>query len=193
MIYLNVFMYMLCVAIFVFIIYQTLKNIEYIISVHHHNIPFVASPRHLRRAVVREIKTHYPNAKTLCDIGSGYGGLMRYITRRCPVYATGLENMPMSVFWARVLTGITKSRRACTIWCDAFEYLDACDGFDIAVAYLGPGVNDTLARYIKKFRVLIVLDVPISNIKPTRVIDVGHGHTRYGRKKFPHKLFIYER
>ena len=193
MIWLKICLYAICAVIFLFAVYEILKNSEYFASALRGNVPFVSCPRPLRAAIVRTINAHYGDAKTLCDIGSGYGGLMRHIVRRCPVCATGLENMPISAVGAKMMSAITCGGRVRTIWCDAFEYLDGCDGFDIGIAYLGPGVNDKLARYIPKFRVLIVLDVPIGGVTPTRTIDVGHGHTHYGRKKYPHKLFIYER
>lgn len=104
---------------------------------------------------------------------------------------TAIENMPLAVGISKIMDFITHTKSK-TVWCDAFEYLGNSDGFDIAVAYLGPGVNGRLANYTDKFRVLITLDVPVDGFNPTRTIDVGHGGTYYGNKKFPHKLFIYE-
>lgn len=80
------------------------------------------------------------------------------------------------------------------LWCDAFDYLKKNkQKFDVGVAYLGPGVNDRLLDVLDRFGVLIVLDVPITGKKPFRVIELGGGSTRYGRLKFPHKLFIYKK
>lgn len=167
--------------------------IEHICCVYvKKQIPFVASASVLRRAVVAEIKCNYPNAKTICDIGSGYGGLARYVAKSADVTVTALENMPFTVFVSCVLS-VFSCAKVQNIRCDAFEYLKKYDdGFDIGVAYLGPGVNAKLSDVFDKFRVLIALDVPIPNLKPVRVVDVGHGYTRYGRYKYPHKLFVYE-
>jgi len=155
-------------------------------------IPFVPSAYVLRHAVVDEILQNWPLTKTVCDIGSGYGGLARYVSRRCGVNVVALENMPFTFFIAQI-AGLFGGARVTNIYCDAFEYLKQYDGvFDVGVAYLGPGVNNRLIDVMDKFRVLIVLDVPIPNVKPVRVVDVGHGGTRYGARMYPHRLFIYD-
>lgn len=189
-------MLILCMAIGVLIVYLILFCFEYNISIVRGNIPFVASNRHHRRAVANEINTHYPTMQTACDVGSGYGGMSRYIARKCKINVVGLENMPVTAGISKIGDLFSRTR-AKTIWCDAFGYLDTCDGFDIGIAYMGPGVNDIIGKYRNKFRVIITLDVPIKNMRATRTIELGHGYTTYGRMlgrhyKFPHKLFIYE-
>ncbi len=186
-----IFLYLFVVALFVLVLYLVLKAVEYSFCVFRGQIPFVPSAGRLRRAVANEINLHYADMQTACDIGAGYGGLARCISRRCRKRVWALESMPMTaaILW---MLNIFTFGRVKTVWCDAFEYLQASDGFDIGVAYLGPGVNGRLANYADKFRVLITLDVPVDGLCPVRTIDVGHGFTRYGRKKFPHRLFVYE-
>lgn len=187
----NILGVIITVALFIVIIYLFWKNMEYLACLWRGQIPFVPSPRGLRRALVREINTHYPNMKTACDIGAGYGGLARKIAGECKMRVTAIENMPLCAQISKI--GNAMSRAQCyTVCADAFEYLRTAPKFDIAVAYLGPGVNDRLAEFQNKFKVLITLDVPVGGLVPVRVVNAGPGVTRYGRSKYPHRLFVYE-
>ncbi len=168
-----------------------LFNLEHAICFIRGCVPNEPSAYVLRRAVADEINAHYADMKTVCDIGAGYGGLMRYIARNCSMSVIGLENMWISATVSWIADKIHRCNSK-TIFCDAFKYMDAGHRFDIGVAYLGPGVNDDLGRFCDNFKVLITLDVPIKNLSPTRVVDVGHGFTRYGRAKYPHRLYVYE-
>ncbi len=175
-------------------LYWLVRSVEYICAaVFKRQIPFVASDIKLRMAVVNEIKNNYPECKTLCEIGSGYGGMARMVARHCNMRVWALENMPFTYAVARVADVMFCARNVKTLRVDAFKWLAEYDAvFDIGVAYLGPGVNDRLLNYRDKFKVLFVLDVPISDVVPTRVVEIGGGHTRFGRKKYPHRLFVYE-
>ncbi len=146
------------------------------------------------RALIREIRTHYPNAKVGVDIGAGVGRLARAVSRGTGMYIYGIENMPVSICVARILNFLTGATRVRMIYADAFEYLANYDGrFDIGIAYLGPGMNYMLGPIMSKFRVVITLDVEIPGLTPTRIIDAGGGYTRYhGVGKYPHRLFVYE-
>lgn len=154
--------------------------------------PFVACTRKMCRVVSDQILTYYPDAKTVCEIGSGHGGLARHIARRAGVRVDAVENMPFSVFVSRVSCALF-GWRCRTIWADAFEWL-ARPGvsYDIGVAYLGPTLTPRLAKYKKKFRVFISLDFELPGLVPVRVIDMGAGYTRYKNKMYPHRLFVYE-
>ena len=184
-------MYFIVCLIFIVELYVFVYGAEYMWCVFHNQIPYVHSSKYLRRAVVSEIKKHFPDATSACDIGAGYGGLARYIARHCDMSVVALENMPFTVTIARIKNFITHSGIQ-IIKCDAFEYLKSSPHFSIGVAYLGPSINYRLAEYKKQFDAIITLDVPIEKLKPTRIIDVGHGSTRYGRHKYPHKLFVYD-
>ncbi len=189
--WMNLFLYMLVAIVTIFVVYLFVKNIELAICAGRRNVPFVPSANIMRRAVADEIRTHYPNAKTVCDIGSGYGGLTRHVARDVGIKCVGLENMPFTAAVGYILDCISGTDSK-TIWCDAFRYLDSGVRFDIGVAYLGPWVNNGLTAFSKNFDVLITLDVPVARLTPVRVIDIEHGYTRYGRTKYPHKLFVYE-
>lgn len=185
-IFIAAIVFIVLLAIYVFI-----TGMEYMWCVFHHQIPYVASSKYLRRALVVEIQKHFSDATSVCDIGAGYGGLARYIARHTNMSVVALENMPFTITVARIIKFITRSHIK-IIKCDAFEYLKSSPRFDIGVAYLGPNVNHRLAELKNKLDVIITFDVPIPKLKPTRTINVGHGVTRYGRHTFPHKLFIYD-
>lgn len=173
-------------------IFLFFKNMEYAYCAFiRRQPPFVPSNKYLRRAVAHVINEKYPDAKVVCEIGSGFGGLSRYIARRCACCVVALENMPFSAFVSCV--GDLFCRGVRTIRCDAFEYMKNTDKhFDVAVAYLGPKLTPMLLDCQNRFGVLITLDFEIVGTSPKYVIDVGHGVTRYNGALYPHRLFVYE-
>ena len=183
--------YLITFLVFIWIMYIILSRLEYIRCVFRRQIPFVKSSRYLRRAVADEINKHFRDATSVVDIGAGYGRLANYIARHCDVSVVALENMPFTITIARIVKFFTRSPIQ-IIQCDAFEYLKTSPHFNIGVAYLGPNVNSRLAEYKNTFDVIITLDVPIESLTPTRITDVGHGATRKKKKKYPHKLFVYD-
>lgn len=156
-------------------------------------VPFVPSARAMRKMVANDINKYYPDAKFIVEVGSGMGGVLRYIARHTHVCnIVGLENMPFDVIVSRIL-GIFVGRRVRTIWCDAYDWL-AKTGLhiDIAVAYMGPKHTSALARYKNKIDVVISIDFEIDGMSPVRVVDLGHGYTVFNNKKYPHRLYVYE-
>lgn len=156
-----------------------------------HQPPFVPSNKRLRAAVVQEVHDHYPDARRITEVGSGYGGLVRALAAACPrAHVYGIENMPVAA-WVSKIAALGRPN-VHTVHRDAFAYLDGGARFDVAVAYLGPDLTPRLADYAKNFPVLISCDFEIPNRRPTRVIDVGGGYTRYRGKKYPHRIYVYE-
>ena len=190
-------LYVILLCFFIFlagmVVYIWLKAVDYLCCIFVlHQIPFVHSDRRLRDAVVNEI-LNLGAVKSVCEIGGGYGGLARYVARKCNVDVVSLENMFFTCFVAKIASVLPGGKRVQNIRVDAFKYLkNAGRKFDVGVAYLGPVVNARLVDVMPVFDVLIVLDVPIPYVEPVQVIDLGRGFTRYGRFKFPHKVFIYK-
>lgn len=173
-------------------IYALIYLVEYLVAVFiHHQPPYVATNKNSQKKLVQYINKNYPNAKNICEVGSGYGRLARYIGKHTKANVVGLENMPISAFISKFADLFqTKSK---TIKCDAFEYLKNTNKkFDIAVAYLSPHHATELFKLKNKFKVLISLDFEVANQKPTKTIDLGPGYTLLNHKKYPHKMFIYE-
>lgn len=185
--------YVLVVVVACVTVYYGVKFIEYSWNVIvSKKPPFVPAIDTERAAVVQQINLYYPHAKTVLELGAGYGGLARYIARNTSAHVIGVERMPAT---ALISWGLDKLYRANsrTVWGDVFRYLENMGGrADVAVAYMGPNVTSGLIAYSKKFDVLISVDFAVPEIKPRRVIDVCKGYTRYAGKKYPHRLYVYE-
>ena len=173
----QVILYILTAVITIFVIYMFIESLELVICHIRRKIPLVPSTGRLRHAVINEIRTNFPDMRTVCEIGSGYGGLARKISRRCKMDVVGLENMPFAAIVSKIKDCITFSRNH-TVWCDAFDYMRNHDKFDIAVAYMGPGFNEDLYKYTDHFDVLITLVIPAANLTPPRIIPLPRGYTR---------------
>ncbi len=186
--------YILLAFVVIGYIFLMFKFFEYFYcACVRHQPPFVASPDLSRKLVVSEIIKNYPNAKNICEIGSGFGGLARAVARNTNANVYALENMPFSAFVSKLFDKISFCKNNKTIWCDAFEFLDNTDiKFDVAIAFLGPKLTPCIQKYTDKIKVLISLDFEIGCIKPTRIIEIGHGATIYQNIEYPHRLFVYE-
>ena len=187
------FTYVLLVVVACITVYCGVKFIEYSWNVIVSKTPpFVPANSIERAAVAQQINMFYPHAKTVLELGSGYGGLVRYIARHTSAHVVGVERMPGTALISWVLDKLYRGNSR-TVWGNIYQYLEYMHGqADIAVAYMGPEVMAGLVRYANKFNVLISVDFEIPEIKTVRVVDVCDGCTRYRGKKYPHRLFIYE-
>ncbi len=160
-----------------------------------HQYPAVSACVEHRRAIVDEIIKHYPNTKTIVDIGAGHGRLARAMGRISNVHIIAVENIGFSVFVMRVLNHIFDAQNVQVVYADAFEYIKKSPRkYDVGVAYLGPAMNARLGDIANNFRVIITLDAEIPGMRATRIIDISDGkYTYYPHVgKYPHRLFIYE-
>ncbi len=184
--------WMIVGLLLVVVLYAIVYAIEYTYCVYFKNqVPFVASSRCHKRAVVAQIKRFYPNAKNVVEVGSGLGGLARYVARHTNANVHALENMPACVCISKIFDWVwpTKSE---TIWCDAFEWLGKKENkYDVAIAYLEPVLTKKLVKYKKNIKVLISLNFEIPELKPVRVVKLK-GFVLYGFKIYSHRLYVYE-
>ena len=189
-----IIIYTLLIALILVNIFIWVKLFEFIYCAHiRHQPPLVSSTKTAQKNIIKQINTKYPNAKNICEVGSGFGGLARAIARDTNSNVYALENMPFSAFISITMDKILHCKRNKTIWCDAFKFLDNTKiNFDIAVAYLGPTATPKIHKYKNKIKVLISQDFEIKNLVPKYVINLGKGYTIYNKKKYPHRLFIYE-
>lgn len=178
-------------------IYFIIKILEYSYCIYFkHQIPFVASNKQSRKIIAHTINTIYPNKQTVIEFGSGYGGMARYIARSCNVQVLALENMPFCAMISKIIDTVSWQKKSKTIFCDAFKY---CENkhFDICIIYMGPGANTKIQKLFKNFDVMLSLDIPLPDLPPIKIIDIGPGYTRFktgkGSEKYPHKLFVYEK
>lgn len=186
--------YVLIVLLILVIPFLFLKQAEYCFCAFvRRQVPFVPSRKKSRVAVVKQINTYYKNAENIVEVGSGFGGLARYVAKNTNANVIALENMLFSATVSKFLDVVSFSRRNKTIWCDAFKYLKNTNKkFDVALAYLGPDYTYLLKKYADKIDVLISLDFEIPDMKPVRIHDLKSGYVLYNGKKYPHKLFVYE-
>lgn len=191
----QIIIYTVIIIMCIFDIYLAIRLIEYIYCASiKHQPPLIASTNCLRRSVIEQIIKHYPESKTICEIGSGFGGLARAVAKKTNADVYALENMHFSAFVSKTCDLLFRRQNNHTILCDAFEYLERTNKqFDVAIAYLGPTLTKKIQQYKNKIKVLISLDFEIKDLEPAHVIDLSkHGYTIYKRIKYPHKLFIYE-
>lgn len=187
-------LYVPLIALIILDIYLIIKVFEYFYcAAIRHQAPLVSSTKPLKQSVIKEIKTNYPDAKNICEIGSGFGGLARTAARNTNATVYALENMPFSAFISKCFDKLTFCKNNKTIWCDAFKYLENTNiTFDIAIAFLGPVGTPMISKHKTKIKVLLSLDFEIKELTPKRIIDIGHGYTIYNKIKYPHRLFVYE-
>lgn len=190
----QIIIYLIFGAVFIFDLYLIIIFIEYVYCANiRHQPPLVTSPKKLRKQVICEITSNYPNAKNICELGSGFGGLARMIARKTNANVYALENMPFSAFISKTYDFLSRCKNNKTIYCDAFDYLKKTHRhFDIAIAYLGPHTTPRIKNHHKKIDILISLDFEIPELTPKRVIELKHGYIIYNKIKYPHRLFVYE-
>ncbi len=140
----------------------------------------------MRQALIDAIKKYYPNAKTLIDIGSGWGGLARMVGKQNPnMRIVGLEYLPLPWACSKIVRFFMGPRNVRFIYANAFKYIPKHPS-DIGVSYLLKKSMPRVNEMSKYFRVLIVLDFPIPDREPTHVIDLHHDEL--GK----HRIFVYE-
>jgi len=189
----GIFLWTLTLALGVFVAYMFFLNLNRLLAAIKRRVPLVPSSRALRDAVIKEINTHYPHMKTVCDIGGGYGGLGRAIGHGCGMHVTSIEVLPFPALVSKTADILTRVGSK-TIWADAFKYLSASyEKFDIVVAYLGPEFNARLPEILGGARVLITLSMPVPRLSAIREVEIPNGGiTRFGRVLYPNRLFVYE-
>ena len=192
----NTIYFLMCfliIIVFFIDVFVVLKFFEYVYCANiKKQPPMVASNKTLRKITAGEINKHYPRAKNVCELGSGFGGMARYIARNTQTNVIGIENMIFSVCVSK-LCDLFCTSKSKTIFCDVFEYLEKTDKhFDIAIAYMGPTITPKFLKYKNKFDVFMSLDFEIPQLKPIRVIDMGYGATHMHGKTYPHRLYVYE-
>jgi precorrin-6B methylase 2 len=145
--------------------------------------PKVQSSRKLRAAVIAELKKH--NFKNILDFGSGFGGMCGEIAKNFPdAKVTGIEIMPTPFIISKLFQ---RSRNVKILMKDAFDFVKKSDGFDVGVFYQMPSIMKRAKEEIAhKFKIMIVLDFPLPNKKPTKAIKL---HDDFMGQ---HRLYVYK-
>ena len=155
-------------------------------------VPLVFSSRKSRKLVAQYIARNYKNAELICEVGSGIGGMKRMVARYVNARVIGLENIRFNVFCSKIFDWLSGGKSE-TVLCDAYEWLDNTnEKIDVIISYMEPTETTNLIRYSNKINVIISLDFQINGMNPTSVINAGRGFTKKKKKKYPHRLYIYE-
>lgn len=180
----NFLVYFYLVILVVFDIVILSYGIEQIVKTIRKLPPPVPSAKRLRNAVVQEIQSEFPNAKTLLDIGSGWGGMTRKISRQFPdIKVTGIELMPTPYIYSVVAGMFFKNIKY--VFGDTFKFLEN-KKFDIGVAYLLTRTMPEVEKHLSNFDILLVLDFPLPNNKPYKTIKL------YKDYLGQHWLYVYK-
>ncbi len=160
-------------------------GIEGMIGMFKNIAPAVSAGRRQRAAIVDFIASEFPDAKTIVDIGSGWGAVVDDISKQLPGTAViGLEIMPISYLYSEIRCAFRKNAKF--IFGDAFKFLNGSDKkFDIGITYLLSSEMRDVKKILSRFKVLIALDFPLPDVKPYKKIKLHHD--RFAQ----HYLYIY--
>ncbi|MDR3208607.1 MAG: class I SAM-dependent methyltransferase [Rickettsiales bacterium] len=149
--------------------------------------PKVNSVRKMRDAVIRELKRM--DFYSVCDAGSCFGGMCGRIARAFPSsQVLGIEIMPIPFVMSKIaqLIGLIPRRVRFQLG-DFFACVKKSDGFDVGIFYQFPRTMERVeSEIIDKFKVMLVLDFPLPNIKPIRKIKLHRDFL-----KMQHYLYVY--
>ena len=169
------FVYLYLVIFILFDIFILVFGVEQIMRIACRKkrlAPAVPSSRRLRNAVIKQIAIEMPNVKTVLDIGSGWGTMGRTVAGAFPqAKILGMEIMPCPYVYS-VIRGLFV-RNAKFKFGNVFKYLEKSgDKFDVGTAYLLTPMMRDVQNYAKRFKVLIVLDFPLPDMKPNKKIKL---------------------
>ncbi|MCL1892502.1 MAG: class I SAM-dependent methyltransferase [Alphaproteobacteria bacterium] len=158
-----VLLYLICLVLFAI-------GVEQVFHLILGKAPSLASQNKLREAALQQIARDSSDAKTIIDIGSGWGGLAREIARRFPnarVY--GAELFPMPYLYSKLRGIFFKNTKF--VLGNAFKFMKN-QNFDIGITYLLPEQMAQVQEYHKHFKMLIVIDFPLPDAQPVRKIKL---------------------
>lgn len=177
--------YLYIVFVVVFSVGVFAFGIESIIAVSRRQSPPLPSGARLRQVVSDQI-AQYGSAKTVIDVGSGWGTMVRQIAREFPdKQVWGIERMFLPYIYSVVRNMFVKN--AVLVRGDAFEKICSEDQhYDIGITYLQMNQMARLKEFRNRFDVLLVLDFPFVDLAPTQKIKLHHD--LLGQ----HYLYIYD-
>jgi hypothetical protein len=143
-----------------------------VISAFGRIAPPVPSGRRLRQVFADYIADKYPDVKTIIDIGSGWGTMVRAVAKRFPnADVTGIEMMPIPYLYS-ILRG-ANMKNARIFFGDAFKFLKKTDKkFDIGITYLLSTEMKDVEKFLARFDMLLVLDFRLPDAAPVDKIKL---------------------
>ncbi|MBN1325349.1 MAG: hypothetical protein JW974_03985 [Alphaproteobacteria bacterium] len=183
----NFLIYILLILFIIFDVVIIFISIEQMIHIIMNHAPSISAGLKSRQAIIDEIIKDFPNAKTIIDIGSGWGTMVNAVAKKNPnIKATGVEIM-LAPFLFSYISALFK-KNVKFVFGDAFKYLKNTNNkFDIGVAYLLSSEMKDVEKFLSNFDVLLALDFPIPNLEPIKKIrlhkDIIKQHWLYVYKK----------
>lgn len=183
-----VFIYICLLVIIIIDIFAFIWLIENIIgTLVKGQAPEIPSGRRLRKVVLDELKNY--SASSIVDLGSGFGGMAKSIAKYFPdAQVYGIEFMPFAIIISKLSKLFCHLKNLKFIHGDVFKIINQSQGYDIGVVYLLTPQMKNVQKIRKKFKVLLVLDYPLPDIKPTLVREIFQEKIT----SFKHRLYIYE-
>ena len=165
--------YLYLIVFIIFDIFILAVGIEQLLCAFRKIAPKVPSGRQLRVAVAEQIAIEMPDVKSIIDVGSGWGTMVRTVAKKFPnakVY--GIEFMPSAYVYS-VVRGLFVWN-AKLIFGNAFKYLEQTDKkFDVGITYLLPSEMNDVKKFMAKFKMLFVLDFPLPDVTPIKKIKLN--------------------
>lgn len=149
--------------------------------------PPLPSGKKLADAVVQQIAVDCPGAKTIVDIGSGWGTMVLNVAKEFPnATVIGLEIMP-TPFICSCIQGRSIKNATFRLG-NAFKFLQKKEHrFDVGITYLIPHEMKEVDKFLSQFKILIVLDFPIPARTPYKKVKLHHG------PRAQHWLYVYKK
>ncbi|MDR2413202.1 MAG: methyltransferase domain-containing protein [Rickettsiales bacterium] len=148
--------------------------------------PAVSCGYRQRAAVARQIAAEIPNTKTILDIGSGYGAMVRTLAKSLPnAKIIGAEIMPTPWIYSATRHIFVKNARF--VFGDAFKFLRKSNrNFDVGITYLLHSQMRELQEFLPRFKILIAVDFPLPDVKPYKKLKLH-------RDRFAqHWMYVYK-
>ncbi|MDR0741287.1 MAG: hypothetical protein LBF28_00750 [Rickettsiales bacterium] len=179
--------YLYLAAFIIFDIVILTMGLEQMICFFNKMAPEVPSSAKLRQAIVEQIKADIPDAKTILDIGSGWGTMLRAVAAAFPAaHVTGAEIMPSPYIYSSIRCGSAKNVEI--VFGNVFKHVKKDNRkFDVGIAYLLTPMMKKVQQIRSHFKVLMVLDFPLPDIAPDKKIMLHQD--RLGQ----HCLYVYKK
>ena len=164
--------YLYLVVFILFDLFLFVLGFEIFITNIKGRAPEIPSTIKQRMAVVKQIHKFAPNAKTIIDIGSGWGTMVRTVAKKNKhAKVIGVEIMPLPYIYSLIRSVFV--RNAKFVRADAFKYINKDNKkFDVGITYLLTPEMRNVQKVLSHFDVLISVDFPLPDVKPTQKIKI---------------------
>ncbi|MDR0727194.1 MAG: class I SAM-dependent methyltransferase [Rickettsiales bacterium] len=179
--------YLYLVVFIIFDIVILTLGIEQMVGFYKNMAPEVPASKKLRQGVAAQIKKDMVDVKSILDIGSGWGTMVKTVARAFPkASVTGIEIMPLPFVYSSIRCLLNKNVKI--VLGNAFKVLKKKnEKFDVAIAYLLTPEMKNVEGFLSGFKILIAVDFPLPDVKESEKIKLHKD--RFGQ----HYLYVYKK